>query len=159
MTRAALAVALAAGLCAARVARAEDASPAPRLRIALDPLRAVGVDPALAEAVEERVCAAIAEAVEADVVCPSDVAAVALVAKNAMVFGECQSDECLRRVEEVRSADRRVGGALERGEKGLVLTLHVTAPDGPGPRVLERLPADVDALMARLPGAVKKLFP
>jgi hypothetical protein len=83
---------------------------------------------------------------------------VALVAKNAMVFGECQSDECLRRVEEARSADRRVGGALERGEKGLVLTLHVTAPDA-GPRVLERLPADVDALMARLPAAVKKLFP
>ena len=158
--RGAVAAALCAALCASSGARAEEARPAPKkLRIALDRLRAVRVAAALAEAVEERVCAALAEVSRADVVCPADVSAAATLAKSAMVFGECQSDECLRRVDEVRSADRRVSGAIERGEKGLVLSLQLTAPDGSGARVVERLPDDLDAIIARLPAAVKTLFP
>ncbi len=138
----------------------KDAKPAARpLRIGLDALRFSGVAAALAEVVEDRVCAALAEATPgAEVICPSDVAAAAAVAKTAMAFGECQSDECLRRVDAFRSADRRVTGALERGEKGIVLSLQIVGPDGPGPRVVEKLPEDVDALVARVPAAVKRLI-
>jgi len=160
IARGALAAALAVALCAPGAPRGDEALPAPKkLRVALDKLRAVGVAAALAEALEERVCAALADVSQADVVCPSDVSAAVFLAKNAVVFGECQSDDCLRRVDALRSADRRVSGAIERGEKGLVLSLQITAPDGAGPRVVERLPDDVEAMMARLPAAVQKLFP
>ena len=158
MTTRALAVAAALAL-AAGAARAEDGRPARKVKIGLERLRAVGVSPALAEAVEERVCAALAQVSGADVVCPSDVAAAALLAKNAAVFGECATDECIRRVEALAAADRRVSGAIEKGEKGLVLSLQLTDPSGPGPRTVERVPEDLDAIAARIPGIVKKLFP
>ena len=159
MSPRALAAAALALALAGEAARAEDAKAPPRVRVALDPLRAVGVSPALAEAVEERICAALAERPGLDVVCPSDVAAAALLARNAALFGECQGDECLRRVDAVRAADRRVGGAVERGERGIVLSLQLTGPGGPGPRVVERLPEDLDGIVARIPAVVAKLFP
>ncbi len=160
MTVRALAAALVGALALAGPARAADPKPAAAtLRIALDPLRASGVAPALAAVVEDRVCAALTEVSRADVVCPSDVAAAGAIAKSAMAFGECQSDECIRRVDALRSADRRVTGAIERGEKGLVLSLQLAGPQGGGPRVVETLPEDVDALVAAVPAAVKKLFP
>lgn len=141
-------------------ARAEGAEAAPaRPRIALEGLRSTGVAPVLRDLVEERVCTAIGEASRADVVCPSDVAAVAAAARSQLMFGECRSDECLGRVDAFRSADRRVSGALERGEDGLVLSLQLAGPEGPGPRIVEKLPEDLDALVARVPAVVKKLFP
>ena len=160
MTARALAAAAALALAIAPPARAEDPAPAlARLRVGLERLRASGVDPALAAAVEARVCAAIAESSRADVVCPADVEAAALLAKSAATFGECPPDECMKRVEAVRRADQRVSGALERGEKGLVLSLQLTGPDGPGPKVAEQMPADLDGIASRVPGLVKKLFP
>lgn len=159
--RGAAALALALALCGgARAEEPEEAKAAPRRKVALDPLRVNGVAPALAQAVEDRVCALIGDLADADVVCPSDVAAAATLARTAVVLGECQSDECLRRVDAVKRADRRVTGALERGEPGsLVLSLQVTSEAGPGPRLVEKLPEDLDALVARLPALVKKLFP
>jgi hypothetical protein len=152
--------ALATGLALALAAGARAGEPgAAKLRIGLEGLRAAGVSRALAEAVEGRVCAALAEASGADVVCPADVAAAVSLAKSAATFGECQPDDCLKRVEAVQRADQRVSGALERGEKGLVLSLQLTRPDGPGPKVVEKVPEDLDGILARVPGAVKKLFP
>jgi hypothetical protein len=147
---AALAVAL------ALPARAAEAAP---LRIALEPLRAAGVSPVLASLVEERVCAALAEAARADVVCPADVEAAAALAKRSMELGECRADDCVRRVDAFRAADRRVTGALERAPGGLVLSLQLAGPAGPGARVAEALPEDVDGLVARLPALVRRLFP
>jgi len=159
VTARALAAAAALALAVAAPARAEDPAPAPaRLRVGLERLRASGVDRALAAAVEARVCAAIAESSRADVVCPADVEAAALLAKSAATFGECPPDECMKRVDAVRRADQRVSGALERGEKGLVLSLQLTRQDGPGPKVVEQVPADLDGIAARVPGAVKELF-
>ena len=154
----ALAVA-ALGLALAGGAHAEE-PPAPgKVRVGLEKLRASGVTPAYAEAVEERICAALAELPRLEVVCPSDVAAAAVLAQRAAIFGECRSDDCMKKVEAMKAADRRVTGALERAEKGLVLSLQVTAPEGPGPRVTERVPEDLDALLAKVPAIVKKLFP
>jgi hypothetical protein len=158
VTAGALAAAAALALAVAAPARAADSAPA-RLRVGLERLRASGVDPALAAAVEARVCAAIAESSRADVICPADVEAAALLAKSAVTFGECPPDECMKRVDAVRRADQRVSGALERGEKGLVLSLQLTRQDGPGPKVVEQVPADLDGIAARIPGLVKKLFP
>ena len=145
-------------LAAGSGARGEEPAPVRRVRIGLDKLRAGGVSEVLAEAVEERVCAALVEVADADVTCPSDVAAAAALAKNAAVFGECRSDDCMKRVEAMKAADRRVSGSLERAEKGVVLSLQITGPDGPGPRVVERLPEDLDEILARLPAAVRKLL-
>jgi hypothetical protein len=154
-----LAAALALGLLAGADARAEDAkAPAP-VRVGLDRLRVAGVSPALAQAVEERVCAALGERPGLEVVCPSDVATAALLARNAAVLGGCQSDDCMKRVDEVKAADQRVSGAVEKGEKGIVLSLQLTKQTGPGPRVVERLPEDLDAIAAKIPGIVKRLFP
>jgi len=150
---------LAAALVLAVPARAEEAAAPKKLRIALDKLRTAGVAVALASLVEDQVCAALGDGARADVVCPSDVAAATALAKSAMAFGECQSDDCLRRLDAFQSADRRVSGALERTDKGIVLTLQLAGPAGSGPRVVERLPEDLDALVARIPGIVRKLFP
>lgn len=155
IARAPLALLAAGALALGGAGRA--AAPA-ALRTALDPLRAAGVPPGLAEVVEGRICAALSEA-GGEVVCPSDVAAAAALAKTGMMFGECQADECLRRVDAMRSADRRVGGSLERVEGGFVLSLQLTSGQGPGPRVVEVLPEDVDALVAHIPAVVRKLFP
>ena len=152
------ALAAAAALAFAGGARAEEPAAPQRSRIGLDRLRAAGVSPALAEAVEERVCAVLLEVADADVICPSDLAAAALLARNAAVFGECRSDDCMRRVEAVKSADRRVSGSLERGDKGVVLSLRISGPEGPGRSVVERLPEDLDEILARLPAAVRKLL-
>lgn len=153
-----LAAVAAVALAAAAGARAEDAQ-GPRIRVGLDRLRVAGVSSALAEAVEERICVALGELPGLDVVCPADVAAAALLARNAAVFGECATDDCIRRVEAVRAADRRVSGALEKAEKGVVLSLQVTGPEGPGPRVVEKLPGDLDAIAAKVPKLVRRLFP
>jgi hypothetical protein len=155
--RAAAAAAL--GLALAGAASGEEPRPAAPVRVALDPLRAAGVSPAFAEAVQDRVCLALGEVPGVEVVCPADVAAAALLARNAALFGECGSDECARRVEAVRRADRRVSGAVERGEAGIVLSLQLSGPGGPGPRVVERLPEDLEKVMARVPAVVRKLFP
>jgi hypothetical protein len=153
----ALAATAVLALAAGAAARAGDAQPRPRL--ALDPLRVREVSPALAQVVEDRVCAALGERPGIDVVCPADVAAAVLLARNAAVLGECQSDDCLKRVDDARAADQRVTGAVEKGEKGIVLSLQLTTAKGPGPRVVEKLPADLDAVVARIPGIVKQLFP
>ena len=160
MIRVSRAVAAAVAIAAAVQggARAEEPAGARRARIGLDRLRASGVSPALAAAVEERVCAALAEVADADVTCPSDVAAAALVARDAAVFGACASDDCMRRVDEVRAADRRVSGSVEKAGAGLVLTLEVGAGDGSTRRVVEPLPEDLEEIEARLPAAVRKLL-
>ena len=159
MSRVPAALALAAGLALA--APAADPPPAPRSadRIALERLRAPGVATGLVEAVEERICAALAEASGAEVVCPADVAAAARLAHQAAAFGECATEECLKRVDAVRAAGRRVTGALERGERGLVLSLQLSGPAGPGPRIVERLPEELEALVDHVPAVVKRLFP
>jgi hypothetical protein len=153
-----LAVAVALALVAPGAPRAAETGPA-RVRLALDKLRVRDVQPALAQVVEDRVCAALGERAGLEVVCPADVAAAALLARNAALFGECKADDCMKRVDDVKAADQRVGGAIEKGEKGLVLSLQLTTTSGPGPRVVEKLPDDVDAIVARIPGIVKKLFP
>lgn len=153
------ALALALALAAGGTASAEDAGAPARIRVGLDRLQAAGVAPALALALEERVCAALAEDPRLEVVCPSDVEAAAVLARSAALFGECQSDECMRRVDAVKAADQRVSGAVEKGEKGLVLSLQLTTQAGPGRRVVERLPEDPDAMVAKVAGVVKRLFP
>jgi hypothetical protein len=152
-------VALALAPAASRAGEGAPAAPAsPRPRVALEKLRAAGVSEPLAQAVEERVCATLLEVAKAEVVCPADVAAASALAKNAAMFGECQPDDCLRRVDQLRAAERHVTGAIEQGEKGLVLSLQLTGPSGPGPRVVETLPADLEPLLSRVPAVVQKLF-
>ncbi len=158
MRLAALAAGLAAGIAA--VAGAEEPAPAARKpRIALEPLRAPGLSAALVAAVEDRLCAEIAGATGAEVVCPSDVAAAMAVAREAAFHGSCATDECLRRVDAMKDADRRVSGALERGDGVLVLSLQVVDRSGPGGRAVVKLPEDLDGLFSRLPDAVRKLLP
>jgi hypothetical protein len=138
-----------------------EAAPAPaRLRIGLDTLRAAGVEQAWAEAVEQRVCAALAEvARDADVACPADVQAAARLAKDAMVFGGCQPDDCLKQVDAVRAADARVSGALERKDGAVVLTLRLSGRGGWTAEAAGRLPEDLAGVAARVPEIVKKLLP
>jgi hypothetical protein len=138
-----------------------EGAPAPaKLRIGLDRLRAAGVEKAWAEAVEQRVCAALAEAARgAEVVCPADIEAAARLAKDAMVFGGCQPDDCLKQVEAVRAADDRVSGAVERKDGAVLLTLRRSGPNGRTAEASGRLPEDLDGVAARVPEIVKKLVP
>ncbi len=157
--RAALAAALAAAVVAGAARADQPPAAAKKLRIALEPLKAPAIAVALVSAVEEQICIEIAGATGAEVVCPGDIAAAAEAARQGAIHGQCSSDECLRRVDEMKVADRRVFASLERGGGGLVLSLQVVDPTGPGGRVVEKLPEDVDGLFSRLPGAVRKLFP
>jgi hypothetical protein len=155
-----LAAAVVAGLALGTVARADDPRPAGRLRLGLDRLRAGGVEKAYADLVEQQLCAALAErAKDAVVVCPADVEAAAALAKSAMVFGECQPDDCLKRVDALRAADDRVTGALERKDGAVVLSLKLSRAGGDAVEVAGRLPEDLDGAAERVPGIVKKLFP
>lgn len=129
-----------------------------RVRLALDRLRTAGVPDGFAAAVEERLCAALGARAELEVVCPSDVAAATVLARNAALFGECRSDDCMKRVEALKAAEQRISGALERSGKGIVLSLQLTRADGPGPRIVESLPDDLDAVLARVPALVKRLL-
>ncbi len=156
MTGLALAVALAA---AGAPASAADASRSTAGRIAVERLRATDVAEALVATVEERLCAAVVEASGAEVVCPADVAAAAQLARQSVMFGACTTEECLKRVDALGAAERRVKGTLVRTEGGIVLSLELEGPAGTGPRVVEPLPRDLDALVARIPAAVRKLFP
>ena len=54
---------------------------------------------------------------------------------------------------------RHLAGPRAFPEKGLVLSLRLEGPAGAGPRVVERLPEDLDALVGRIPAIVRKLFP
>jgi hypothetical protein len=152
-----LVAAAAAAIALAGAARGEDAAPKP-LRVAVDPLRTTSIATALAELVQDRLCAAVAERPQIEAICPADVAAAAALARSAVAFGACGSDDCLRRLDAYRTADRRITGALARGDGGLVLAVELVGPDGPGTRVIETLPEDLDALVTRLPAIVKKLF-
>jgi hypothetical protein len=157
------ALVLASAVAVAGAARGGEApGPAGAGRLALEPLRASGVSPALAAVIEERICAALPEASGAEVVCPADVAAAAELARQAALFGECRTEECLERVDRVRAAERRVTATVERADGALVLSLRVAqaaAGAATAPGVTERLPEDLDALVSRIPAIVKKLFP
>jgi hypothetical protein len=156
VTGLALAVALAA---AGAPASAAEVPPASAGRIAVERLRATDVAEALVATVEERLCVAVVEASGAEVVCPADVAAAAQLARQSALLGACTPEECLKRVDALGAAERRVKGTLVRTERGVVLSLALEGPAGTGPRVIEPLPPDLDALVARIPAAVRKLFP
>jgi hypothetical protein len=128
-------------------------------RVALEALRAPGVSRALVDLVEERICVALGEASGADVVCPADVGAASALARQSALLGECSTDECMKRVDAIRAADRRVTGVLERAGGGLTLSLSLSDASGGGVHVSERIPEDLDALASRIPAIVKKLFP
>jgi hypothetical protein len=152
-----LVAAAALALLALGSARAEEPR---KVRLGLDRLRARGVDRTVAETVETRVCAALVErAKDADVVCPSDVDAATQLAKDAMIFGACASDECLKRAEAARAADVRVTGTLERRDGAVVLTLWLARPDAPTRDAQGKLPEGLDGLGERVAAIVQKLLP
>ncbi len=160
LSRAALSAVIAALVVAGAALADEPKAPARKqLRIALEPLKASAMEAALVAAVEEQLCAEMARATGAEVVCPGDVAAAAEAARQGAIHGECSTDECLRRVDALKAADKRVSASLERGEGTLVLALQLVDREGSGGRVVEKLPQDVEGLFSRLPGAVRKLFP
>jgi hypothetical protein len=80
----ALATAAALALGASGAALADDAKPTARPNVALDPLRNGGVRAMFVQAVEDRICTILGEVSGAEVVCPSEVAAAALLARNAV---------------------------------------------------------------------------
>jgi hypothetical protein len=129
-------------------------------KLALDPLDVRGVQRALAAAVEQKLCQALHErAPAADLVCPEDVAAAASIARQEVILGRCTSEECMKRVEDMRIAPRRVNGWIERDAKGIVLSVTLRDGEAPPRTVSERLPEDLDPLLARIPGIVEKLLP
>jgi len=149
---AALALALAAG-----GAGAEGPAAA---KLVLDPLDVRGVQRSLAAVVEQRVCQALQDrSPGVDLVCPEDVAAAASIARQDAIMGRCSSEDCMKHVEDLEAGPRRVKGSIERDAKGIVLSL--TLRDGAGdPRtVSDRLPEDLDALLARVSPLVGKLLP
>lgn len=139
---------------------AAPAEPPPALRVALRPLEARGVEPALVSLVESSVCSEIGRQKGVDAICPEDLAAAAEMARTSAAFGNCAPDECLKQVDAMARADRTVTGEIGRAGEALLLTL--TLWEGGGTRaakkVTERLPADPAKLLDRVPGVARKLF-
>ena len=142
------------------VAAAGDAVPAASLRVALRTLRSEGVAPALVSLVQSAVCTEIGRQKNVEAVCPEDLAAAAEVARASAAFGTCASDECLRKLEELAKADRRVTGELSRAGDGLLLSLALWEGGATRPerKVSERIPSDPKALLDRVPEVVRALF-
>jgi len=138
---------------------AEAAPPAP-LRVALRTLRAEGVEPSVASFVQSAVCTGIGRQKDVEAVCPEDLEAAAEVARASTAFGTCTSDECLKKLEEVAKADRRVTGEVSRSGDGLVLTLALWEGEAARPerKISERIPSDPEGLLERIPEVVRKLF-
>jgi len=129
-------------------------------KLVLDPLDARGVQRSIAAVVEQRVCQALQErSPGVDLVCPEDVAAAASIARQDVIMGRCSTEECMKHVEELKASPRRVNGRIERDAKGLVLSLVLSEGAGEPRTVSERLPEDLDALLARIPPLVRKLLP
>lgn len=141
-------------------AAAADAVSPPALRVALRTLRSEGVEPSLAALVQSAVCAEIGRQKGVEAVCPEDLAAAAELARSSVAFGTCTSEECLRRVEALARADRRVTGEVSRAGDGLLLSLELWDGEATRPRrkVAERIPADPKALLGRIPEVVQNLF-
>jgi len=157
--RAALALATALAVSAPSGPSRGDEPAAPRPKLVLDPLDAKEVQRSLASAVEGRVCQALGEASPGvDLVCPEDVAAAMTIARQEALMGRCATEECMRRVEEMKAGPRRVTGAIRPDGKGLLVRLDLR--DGmKEPRSVEaHLPGDLDALFAGLPGLVQRLL-
>ncbi len=148
-------------LLAALLPAAAAAAPAGApLRVALRALRSEGVEPALASLVQSSVCGAMGRQKDVEAICPEDLAAAAELARSSVAFGTCTSEECLRRLEELARADRRVTGEVSRAGDGLLLSLALWegAAAAPKRKVSERIPADPKALLDRVPEVVQKLF-
>jgi hypothetical protein len=129
-------------------------------KLALDPLDVRGVQRSIAAAVEQRVCQALQDrSTGVDLVCPEDVAAAASIARQEAIMGRCATEDCMKRVEEMKAAPRRVTGFIERGAKGIVLSLTLREGAGEPRTVSERLPEDLDALLGRISPLVEKLLP
>jgi hypothetical protein len=153
------AVVLAGGLALAARAEGPDPEGAPRPKLVLDPLDVRDVQRSLAAAVELRACQALAEASPGvDLVCPEDVAAAAAIARQDAVMGRCSSEECLKRVEEMRASPRRVTGSLVRDGKGLLLRLDLRTGLSEPRTASARLPDDLDAMLSAVPGLVRQLL-
>lgn len=157
--RAALALAVALAVAAPAGSSRGEEPAVTRPKLVLDPLDAKEVQASLAMAVEGRVCQALGDASPGvDLVCPEDVAAAMTIARQDALMGRCSSEECMRRVEEMKSGPRRVTGAIRPDGKGLLVRLDLR--DGmKEPRSVEaHLPGDLEALFAGLPGLVQKLL-
>ncbi len=152
------AVFLAALLPAAAAAAAAPGPAAPR--VALRTLGSEGVEPALASLVQSAVCEALGRRKDVEAICPEDLAAAAELARSSVALGTCTSEECLRRLEELARADRRVTGEVSRAGGGLRLSLALWEGEAAAPKrkVSERVPADPKELLDRVPEVVQKLF-
>lgn len=150
----------AAALLLALPAAAEDAPAAPsRPRIVLERLSLKGVEKALGETIEGQLCQALGAAAQAEAICPDDIAAAATLARQSALFGECTTDDCMRRVDAIRDAERRVSGSLTIADDGIVLSLTLSERNGqPISRTLQKLPKDLDGCVAAAPEVLKKLF-
>jgi len=140
------------------IARGEEPAAA-HPKLVLDPLDAKGVQPSLASAVEGRVCQALGDASPGvDLVCPEDVAAAMTIARQDALMGRCASEECMRRVEEMKAGPRRVTGAIRPDGKGLLVRLDLREGMKEPRSVEAHLPGDLDALFAGVPVLVQKLL-
>jgi hypothetical protein len=150
-------------LVALLLAGAPPAAPgdsAPAHRLALKPLKATEVEPALVALVETKLCEDLGSASGWEMVCPEDVAAMGQLAKGEVSFGTCSTKECLDEMAAMTRSERTVSGELARDGKNLVLALSLL--DRESGRVLarssEKLPADPDRLLGRIPEVARKLW-
>jgi hypothetical protein len=136
----------------------ESPPPPPPTRLRLHRLEARGLSTALVGAIEERLCQALSEAGRADVVCPSDVASAAELARQGMIFGACQTEACLADVERAAAASLEVRGQLVRDGERLRLTLTLRSPTGLESRAEALLPSALEPLLAGLPALARQLL-
>jgi hypothetical protein len=152
-------LALALAVAPALVPAEGPPEPAAPQKLVLDPLDLRDVQKALGAAVELKVCQSLSEASPGvDLVCPEDVAAAMAIARQDAVMGRCASEDCVKRVEEMRAGPRRVTGALVRDGKGVSLRLDLREGMKEPRTVQARLPEDLEALLGAVPALVRQLL-
>lgn len=159
MTRAALAAAcFAALLAAAPAARAEEPAKEKK-KVAVAELKVNGADPVLASVFVSKLCEEIFRGGKYESICPEDIKALAQFSQQRAIMGECESEECAKMLGEVSKSDYIVTGELSKVDKTIMvnLTFRESASGKKLGSVLEKVPADLDDMLKKVPDIVKKL--
>ncbi len=132
-----------------------------KLRIAVKPLRAKGVDAAGTSIIESQLCTELFNA-HADAVCPDDLKAILATKQTQLELGACDNDDdtaCAQKIAAASNTNRVLTGEIGKLEDNVVLTLSMV--DVGSSAVVGRATEKAGSLgdlPAKLPGMLKQVL-
>lgn len=118
-----------------------------------------GVEKNVAALLSTEVCNKLYEIRKAEVVCPSDLKALAQVQGQVLALGGCKDGNCTKNLAKLAKADRVITGSV--GKVGEAFLLQLALTDAKNGKILARVSenaeGDASELLNRIGPAVTKL--